>query len=92
MVSTYALGDLEQLGAVDLHSGLEVLDGLETLDGLEVSDQLLPNGLADPLGMELLELLNSQPSSLYQQLYWLIKWDAQRERKKPCHGQVGHVK
>ena len=47
MVSTYVLGDLEQLGALDLHSGLEVLDGLE------VYDQLLLNG---PLGMELLEL------------------------------------
>ena len=61
MVSTYIVGDLEQLGALDLHSGFEVLDGLEGLDGLkmldgfEVSDQLFPNGLTDPLGIELLE-------------------------------------
>ena len=59
------------LNGLDLCSYLEVLDGLEVLDvglevldgglkvldgGLEVYDQLLPNGLADPLGMELLEL------------------------------------
>lgn len=29
---------------------------LEVLNGLEMYDQLLPNGLADPLGIELLEL------------------------------------
>ncbi len=37
-------------------NGLEVLNGLKVLNGLEVYDQLLPNGLADPLGIELLEL------------------------------------
>ena len=47
------LGGLDVLGSV---KGLEVLDGLEVFDGLKVYDQLLPNGLADPLGMELLEL------------------------------------
>ena len=35
---------------------LKVLDDLKVFDGLEVYDQLLPNGLADPLGIELLEL------------------------------------
>ncbi len=46
-----------------LDNGLKVLDSLEVLDnlelfndGLEVYDQFLPNGLADPLGIELLEL------------------------------------
>ncbi len=40
-------------------------DGLEVLDnGLKVYDQLLPNGLAEPLGMELLDLEKGQPSSL----------------------------
>ncbi len=37
---------------------LEVLDdSLKVLDNsLEIYDQLLPNGLTDPLGIELLEL------------------------------------
>ena len=50
------------LDSLDLCSYLDVLDGRKVLvsrcstTGLEVYDQLLPNGLADPLGMELLEL------------------------------------
>ncbi len=57
-------GDLDlhsSLGALD---GLKVLDSLEILDdglevldnGLKVYDQLLPNELADPLGIGFLEL------------------------------------
>ena len=55
---TYVLGGPEVLDDLEVLNGLEVLDvDLEVLDnGLEVYDQLLPNGLADPLGMELLEL------------------------------------
>ena len=39
-------------------NGLNVLNGDKVLDVacLGVCDKLLPNGLADPLGMELLEL------------------------------------
>ena len=70
-VSTYALGDFDAHGGDNLFGGLEVLNVLDDLDvldgfgglaslggldGLEVCDQLLPNGLADPLGIELLEL------------------------------------
>ncbi len=33
-----------------------MLDSLMVLDGLEIYDQLFPNRLADPLGIEFLEL------------------------------------
>ena len=54
----YMLDGLEVLDSLELLDGLEVLEvDLEVLDdGLKVYDQLFPNGLADPLGMELLEL------------------------------------
>ncbi len=38
-----------------MFDGLKVLNGLELLV-FERYDQLFPNGLADPLGIELLEL------------------------------------
>ncbi len=57
------LDSLVASNGLDLCSYLEVLDDLEVFDGLEVLnngleeyDQLLPDGLADPLGIELLEL------------------------------------
>ena len=60
-------GNLDGLVVIDGRKGLNylnVLDRLEVLDGdnvlestrLEVYNQLLSNGLADPLGIKLLEL------------------------------------
>ena len=49
------LDSLEMLNDIEVLNGLEVLDNLELLT-FKVYDQLLLNGLADPLGIELLEL------------------------------------
>ena len=46
-----------QGACLEVLDGLEVLfEGLDVLDGLNVCDRLLPNGLTDPLGVELLKL------------------------------------
>ena len=52
------LEDLEVLDGLGMIDGLDVLDGGNVVGSacLEVCNQLLQNGLADPLGMELLEL------------------------------------
>ena len=60
-----------------------MLDGLKILNGdnvlniiwLRVCDKLLSNELADPLGIELLELLKAQLYRLHQSLLRLT-WDA----------------
>lgn len=46
---------LDGLDRLALLDGLGVLDGFDVFDGdcLEIFDQLLPNGRADPLAMEL---------------------------------------
>ena len=54
---TYVLGGTKILDGLKVLDGLEVLDnGSKVLDGLIICDQLLSNGLADLLGIELLEL------------------------------------
>ena len=51
------IDDLEVFPGLEAFDNLGVLNSLKRLDdGLEVYDQLLPNGLADPLSIELLEL------------------------------------
>ncbi len=62
LVDLNVLGDCNIMRSANVPGGFVVPDNLnlrndlDVLDGRKVYDQLLPNGLADPLGIELLEL------------------------------------